>query len=242
MPKNDLSVCIITNNEADDLPACIKSVNFAKDVVVVDQGSIDDTVQIAKGLGARVFHREFDNFANQKNFAISQCQSDWILVLDADERVSKELSMEIQGVISQQHEYLGYEIPFKHFFMGKWIKFGGQYPSYHLRLVLKRVANYKGDVHERFEIERKNTGILNFAILHYSYKDSAELFRKLDDYSTREAKNVRRNMVDLISKPLYVFVKNYFIKLGILDGLPGLVWHSAFAYYEYLVARKAVFQ
>lgn len=234
-----VSVCIITFNEAVDLPDCLASVAFADEVVVVDSGSTDGTQDLARQAGATVFERKFDDFARQKNYAIDQSHHPWVLILDADERVTPALAQEIRHVIAE-HAQVGYMIPFRHYFMDRWIRHGGQYPSYHLRLVQRSAAHYHGAVHEVFNIAESQTGHLSQPIDHYSYKTISELRRKLGQYSSAEAKQVQRRMIDVIYRPIGYFAKHYLWERGFLDGWPGLVWFGSFSYYQFLVARKAV--
>jgi glycosyltransferase involved in cell wall biosynthesis len=145
-----ISVCIITKNEAENIAACIRSVAWADEIIVVDNFSEDNTPQIAESLGAKVYIEDWKGFGAQKNSAIHKASGDWILSLDADERVTDSLRIEIQQRLDLKNSVSGYYIPRKNYFCGKWIRYGGWYPDYSLRLFRKISGRFENrSVHEK---------------------------------------------------------------------------------------------
>ena len=222
-----LSVTIITRNEAKNIAACIKSVSWADEILVVDAMSTDATVEIAKSLGAIVYQRKWTNFSDQKSFALSKASQEWVLSLDADERVSPELAEEIQSLLREEPPCDGYEIPRKTFYLGKWIRHCGWYPGYQLRLFQKAKTRLTArKVHEGFEVEGKICQ-LSGDILHYTAETLDDHFKKLFLYSTLEAeeKSKRRKIYryDIFLHPMSAFFRKYIAQKGFLDGREGFL-------------------
>lgn len=225
-----ISVIIPTFNEADYIEDAIKSVSFADEIILIDSYSSDDTKQKALALGCKIIERRFDNFSDQKNYAISFATGDWILFLDADERVSQKLKFEILSVI-QTEKYSGYKISFPHFYMNRFL--------YHkidrvLRLVKNKNLKFTGDVHEKLHVEGAIGSLKNFMI-HYTYKGFFHLLKKKDSYAwfqanTSYGKGKKATYLHLIFKPLYRFFSSYILKRGFMDGVPGLALASINAY------------
>lgn len=239
-----ITVLILASNEEEDLPAAIASVKeVAQEILVVDGGSKDSTKETARRLGAKVVERPFDNFTNQRDFGMSQASEPWILSLDADERLSAQAAKEIPQVIQSQ-EYAGYEIPFETEFMGRVMRFSGLSGEKHLRLLRKSAARMKPglQVHERFEVEGK-TRLLSGVIRHRPYKNLSEYLAKCELYTDLAAQDFVRKGKRLSWRhsliPCYEFFRCYFLRLGILDGYPGLIWSALGAYHRYLRYAKA---
>lgn len=225
-----LSVIIPTYNEIDYLEDAVRSVDFADEIIVVDSYSTDGTAELAEKLGCKVLKRKFDNFSNQKNFALIQVKSDWILFIDADERVTQRLKTEILKAI-KSNRYEGYKINFPHFYMNRFL--------YHkvdrvLRLVRNNGVSFSGDVHEKLHVEGE-IGILKNFMLHYTYKGLNHFLQKKDSYAWFQAnmetkKGKKVSSFKLIFKPFYRFFSSFVLKRGFLDGVPGLAIASINAY------------
>lgn len=225
-----LSVIIPTYNEIDYIDDALKSVEFASEIIVIDSFSEDGTKERALEYGCKVLERKFDNFSNQKNHAISCATGDWILFIDADERVSQKLKNEIVSVI-EKSEHSGYKLSFPHFYMNRFL--------YHkvdkvVRLVKNKNVKFTGDVHEKLHVDGSIGSLKNFMI-HYTYKGLFHLIKKKDSYSWFQAntsikKGKKVTIFHLFFKPLYRFFSSYILKRGFLDGVPGLALASINAY------------
>ena len=217
-----LTVIIPTYNEENYIKDCLESVSFANQIVIVDSFSEDKTVAIALKYKCEIIKRKFDNFSNQKNEAIKHAKGDWILFLDADERVTERLKLELLDTIKKsKHE--AYKIRFPHFYMNRFL--------YHtenkvVRLVKNNTVYFEGLVHEKL-IHKGTVGILKNFMLHYTYKGLFHYIKKKDSYAWFQAtmeseKNKKATYFHLIFKPFYRFFHTYVIRRGFLDGIPGL--------------------
>jgi len=225
-----LSVIIPAYNEISYIEDAIKSVYFADEIIVIDSFSNDGTKEKALSLGAIVLERTFDNFSNQKNHAIAVAKSDWILFIDADERVTQKLKTEIQQAIASE-EYNAYKLRFPHFFMNRFL--------YHsenkvVRLVKNKGIHFEGAVHEKL-IHSGKAGVLKNFMIHYTYKGLIQYLNKKNSYAWFQANMARQkkkkaNLFLLFFKPTYRFFHSYIIKRGFLDGVPGLAVASMDAY------------
>ena len=222
-----LSVILITKNEAANIEACLRSVAFADEIVVVDSGSTDDTVQLARQLGARVeVTPDWPGFGPQKNRALALASHPWVLSLDADERVTPALRAEIEAVVQGQGDTPAWEIPRLTEFCGQWIRHCGWTPDHVLRLFRRGTARFSDDlVHERV-LASGAVGRLRQSLLHYSYPTPAHYWRKLEQYSQawaqqRHAAGQRTSMARAAAAGLVAFVRSYVFRLGVLDGAMG---------------------
>lgn len=229
-----VAVTVITRNEEERIGAMLESIRWAAEIVVVDCGSTDRTVELARRFTDRVVQHEFADFASQKNFADSLTARDWILNLDADEVCTPELASEIQGLPEDGCE--GYLLSRQNQFQGRWIRHCGWAPDYKLRLYRKSRGKWKGKVHESVELDGGIRPVkLQGKLLHYTYKDferylfSIHQFSKLAADQMRE-QGKRTGVLDLLVRPPLVFLKKYFLQLGILDGTPGFVISALTAY------------
>lgn len=222
-----LSAAIIACDAASQLEACLASVSFADEIVVVDSGSTDDTVAIAKRHGARVIHQEWLGYGAQKRFAAAQARHDWVLSLDADERVSDELRESIRRELATPR-FSAYEFPRRNRFMGRWLHHGEGYPDWSLRLFDRRHANWSQDpIHEKV-VAPGPVGRLFGDLLHESEQGIADYLAKQNRYTSLQAEQLyargkRAGMGKLVFNPLLRFVKFYFFRMGFLDGVPGFV-------------------
>jgi glycosyltransferase involved in cell wall biosynthesis len=232
-----ISVYIITFNEVEKIRDCINSVLWADEIVVADSNSTDGTIEIALELGARVIQIPFNGYGNLRNQAMNQCNGEWIMSLDSDERCTPKVRDEIIEIINNQFLEI-YKIPRKNFFMGRWIKHSGWYPNYRQpQLFKKGKMNYTMDaVHEGFiSNSNKKIGSLKNSIWQFPFKNTEEVMSKANRYSSLGVKKLQeRNVKGTIFKAFlhgfWSFLKHYIFKLGFLDGGPGFV--IAFSNFE----------
>jgi glycosyltransferase involved in cell wall biosynthesis len=236
-------VTVVTRNEAERLRPCLESVAWADEIVVVDAESQDKTVAVAREFTDRVFVRPWPGFAAQKNFALAQATGDWVLALDADEEVSVELRGEIGRVLEDPASLEGYAVPRRNLFWGRWVRHGGFYPDWQLRLFRRGRGRFvERAVHEAVVVEGR-VGRLRGPLLHRSYRDVSDLVQRADRYSTLAAEDwlrARRSArtPDLILRPLGRFVSMYVCRLGFLDGWRGLLLAGLYAYYVFMRSAK----
>jgi glycosyltransferase involved in cell wall biosynthesis len=238
-----VSVTIITRDEAAHIEACIASVAWAAEVLVVDSGSTDDTVARARAAGARVIVRHWPGYVAQKNFAAAQAAHDWILSLDADERVTPALSAEIQRQLTGGGTAAGYRMPRVTWHLGRWIRTTDWYPDHQLRLYDRRQARWAPRrVHESVQADGP-VGQLREDLQHFAYRDLAHHHLTMDRYTTLAAAEMfeqgrRAGFAHLTLLPWAAFLRNYLLRRGVLDGLPGLVISTMNAYYVFLKFAK----
>ncbi|MFB3853237.1 MAG: glycosyltransferase family 2 protein [Vicinamibacterales bacterium] len=223
-----LSVTVITRNEAANIAAALESVAWADEIVVVDAESTDATVALARERASSVHIRKWEGFVSQKNFAADAARHDWILSLDADERVSPELAEEIRRVLCATPPYAGFYVPRVSFYLGRWIRSTDWYPDTQLRLYDRRAARWAGGrVHESVRTEGP-VGRLRSDLLHYPYRDIAHHWETINRYTTLAALEMHEagrhaSIAGVAFRPPLAFVRNYVLKLGFTDGGPGLV-------------------
>jgi glycosyltransferase involved in cell wall biosynthesis len=241
VPK--LSVTVITKNEAADIGKTLESVRFADEVIVVDSHSIDDTVAIARRHTDRVVVRDWAGYIDQKNYAASLAAHDWILSVDADERVTPELAAEIRSRLQSDPPEAAFRIPRVTWHLGRWIRTTDWYPDYQLRLYDRRSAQWTGGyVHESVTV-RGQTGQLRGELQHYAYRDVADHLETIDRYTTLAARQMhedgrRAGLLQLAGHPPLAFLRNYLAHGGIRDGIPGFVISALNAYYVFLKFAK----
>jgi glycosyltransferase involved in cell wall biosynthesis len=247
--RASLSVAIIAKNEARHIRDCIESVAFADDIVVVDSGSNDDTVAIAQAAGARVVHQTWLGYGAQKRFAVNAAMHDWVLCLDADERVDAALAMEIQVALSSAQSF-AYELPMQQRFMNRMLNHGDGYPLWKLRLFHRKYAQWSDDpIHESVKTNEKPSR-LRGKLLHLPELTLHEWIAKQNQYTSLQAEHLlaRRKTTSvwqLVASPLWRFIKYYVLQRGFLDGVPGFVHavlNAAFVFSKYAklwsLARK----
>ena len=239
------SVVIITRDALRELPACLDSVGFADEVIVVDSGSTDGTPDFAAGRGARVVHQDWLGFGRQKQFAVEQARHDWVLCVDADERVSAPLRTAIEQALHKP-ACGAFRMPRCNRFMGRWLRHGEGYPDWSLRLFDRRLAAWSDDpVHEKVQA-RCAVGKLDGDLLHESAECMSTYLEKQNRYSTLQARQMleagrHAGAFQLLLAPLTRFVKFYVLRLGLLDGVAGLTHiligcYATFMKYAKLIA------
>lgn len=239
-----LSVCVIAGNEEDRIGDCLDSVAWADETVVVDSRSADRTAEIARARGARVIVRDWPGYVAQKNFALEQATCDWVLCLDADERVSPRLAESVRGVLAEDPGTVdGYRMARRTWHLGRWILHGGWYPDRKLRLVRRGRARWGGvDPHDRLDADGP-VGTLPGDIEHHTYRDIADHLRTIDRFTTIGARELHARGRGGASWRMFVhpplrFLKMYLLKAGFLDGLPGFVVAVLGGYYVFLKYAK----
>ncbi|MET0582001.1 MAG: glycosyltransferase family 2 protein [Pseudoxanthomonas sp.] len=226
-----LSACIITFNEADRIADCLASVSFCDEVVVVDSGSTDGTAAMAEQLGARVLVRPFDGYRSQKAFAAAQAGSEWILTLDADERVSERLRSSIQAAQAQGFAgAAGYRFARLSWYFGKFLRHGNAYPDRGLRLFDRRRGGWRGDreIHEAASVDGPVL-LLQGDVVHYPYRTLEQQLSKTQTYARMmaeydHARGKRASLLKLVLSPAWRFWRGYVFRFGFLDGWQGLVY------------------
>lgn len=221
-----LSAVLITENAAARLEACLESLGFCDEIVVVDSGSTDATAEIAHRHNALVVEKEWLGFGRQKQFAVDRARNDWVLCVDADESVSPELAASIAAALSNPVSPV-YRMARCNRFMGRWLRHGEGYPDWSLRLFDRRSARWSDDpVHEKV-LYAVTPGTLEGDLMHESAEDLRQYMDKQNRYSTLAAQQLfergkTAGMLQMVASPVVRFVKMYFLRLGFLDGLPGL--------------------
>jgi (heptosyl)LPS beta-1,4-glucosyltransferase len=241
VPK--LSVTVITKNEAENIADALSSVRFADEIVLVDALSSDDTVSIARRHTDRVIVRDWPGYIEQKNYAASIASHDWILSLDADERVTPELAAEIQRVMADDPRDAAFRIPRVTFHLGRWIRTTDWYPDFQTRLYDRRRARWTGKyVHEAVSVDG-SLGALRGELQHYAYRDIDDHLETIDRYTTYAARQMyesgrRAGLLQIAGHPPLAFLRNYVARGGIRDGTVGFIISALNSYYVFLKFAK----
>lgn len=237
-----VSVVIVAKNEASDIVACLERAAWSDERLVVDTGSSDATRELAAQAGARVLEHVWEGYAATKNWAFAQASGDWILSLDADERVSERLEEEVLGIGQGEAQHTAYEMPRRFHFQGRWLKHGGCYPDRQLRLFRRGKAEYGEElIHERLQV-KGTVGRLRGHLDHYSYITLSEYLAKLDEYSTLWAQQAyaqgRRSRWYHALALATGFTERYVLRAGFLDGRAGMTWAALAGMHSYMKYAK----
>jgi glycosyltransferase involved in cell wall biosynthesis len=244
-----ISVIILTKNEEKNILDCLETVGWADEIIILDDNSIDRTVEIAQSLNLKslkVLQQDLNgDFARQRNFALSHAQSDWVLFIDADERVSPQLRQEINDFIIEEKEqpvFNGMYLKRQDVLWGKMLKHGETGNAEFLRLARKDSGMWQGKVHERWEIKGESDVFENY-LIHYPHQTISEFLEEINFYTTLRAKELlvkgeKSSLFKIIIYPKAKFVQNYFLRLGFLDGLEGLVQAVLMSFHSFLVRAK----
>ena len=224
-----IAAIVITKNEERNITACLESLKWVDELIVVDAESADRTVELAKAHTSKVYVRPWPGYGPQKNFAMDQVAADWVLIVDADERVTDELRKEILGLLKTPGQAAAYRIPRRNFYYGCWIRGAGQYPDPQLRLVRRGRGRYNDlPVHEHLEVEGP-VGDLRGHLDHHTHPTVVSHELKIERYSTLAAEERIRNgksdaaWYHLLFNPGWTFIKFYLFRGGYRDGLPGFI-------------------
>lgn len=239
-----LTVTVITKNEERKISDCLKSISFADEIIVVDSGSTDKTVEIARHFTDKIIYNPWPGHIEQKNFAVGKSSNNWILSIDADERVSDELCEDIMKAMKNPEPGIcGYEMARKVFYLGRWIEHSGWYPDYRIRL-FRRNAGYWGGInpHDTVILNGKSQR-LSGDLYHYSYDDLAHHVRTMNSYTDISSKEYASRgraatLFHLIFHPAFAFIKKLLLKQGFRDGIPGFIIAVSTAYYVFLKYAK----
>lgn len=224
-----LTVLLPTYNEEAMIVDCLESVKWADEILVVDSYSTDRTLESARQYGARIIQHEYINSAKQKNWAIPLCEFEWVLQMDADERLEPSLQAEIRGLIKNPpNDVDGYRINFKHHLFGKWIKHAGLYPEYHLRLFRRDVGRFQDLEVDAHVVVPGRVETLHGHILHFGMESISHRLGFIDRYTRyeadeREKRGRRFSIFNITMRPLAAFTYYYLYRLGFLEGIPGLI-------------------
>jgi glycosyltransferase involved in cell wall biosynthesis len=244
MSRGRLSVVVVTRNEEERIRGCLESVAWADEIIVVDAESSDKTATVARELTDHVFVRPWPGFAAQKNFGLDQAQGDWVLSLDADELISTPLREEIGAILAGAGAHAGYAIPRRNVFWGRWIRHGGLYPDWQLRLLRRGRGRFvERSVHESVTVDG-SVGRLTGHLEHRSYRDVADFLERADRYSTLAADEWlasgrrARPLMDLVGRPVGRFLGMYVARAGFLDGWRGFLLAVLYGYYVLMRSAK----
>lgn len=224
---SSVSVIVITLNEAENIQDCLKSVEWADEIVVVDAESVDGTAELSREFTQKVYVREWQGFSAAKNFALQNCTCEWVLWLDADERVTPELKAEMQQTV-QSPKHVGYEMPRLANFLGRWIRHSGWYPGHVLRLFRRDTGSFNDAlVHEGVALNG-SVGRLQADLLHYTDRTLEHYFKKFNHYTSLAADQLHEQNRTfrwhaLLLRPPFMFFRMYILKRGFLDGLQGFM-------------------
>lgn len=238
-----MTLCVVTLDEEANLGDCLRSADFADDCVVVDSHSTDATRDIAKAHGARVLERDWPGHIQQKNFALDQAHHDWVLCLDADERLSPELRRSALQALEDPGDAAGFEMNRRTWYLGRWIRHGGWYPDRKLRLFRRSAGRWEGtNPHDHVRVEGP-VRTLDGDLLHYSYRSIADHLATIDAFTTiaareRAAAGRRPSWGQLVFGPLWKFVRMYVVQSGWRDGTAGFIVAALGAYYVFLKHAK----
>ena len=242
-----ISATIVTLNEERNLPRVLRRLDFCDEILVVDSGSADRTVELAAAAGARVLSRNWTGYADQKNFAAKSAANDWVLSLDADEELSEELAAEISALAGRTPPNLaGYRFPRRARYLGAWIRHSGWYPDAKVRLYDRRRAKWVGDfVHESVRTDGL-VGSLSGDLLHHTCNDFSDHVQTVNRYTTLAAQQLAAEgrtapFWRLALGPPWAFVRSFIVKLGFLDGGRGFLIASMAAFYVFSKYAKARF-
>ena len=239
-----ISATIITFNEEDNIAAALESLAWADEIIVVDSESTDRTVEIARQFTNQVYVRPWPGYSAQKNFAAQRASFDWVFSLDADERVSEDLSSELQSLMrGEEPAVAAFEMPRLTFYLGRWIRHSGWYPDHKVRLYNRKAASFEGEfVHESVKVNGR-TERLSGDIHHYTVRDASDHHRRIDRYTTLAARELyqkgrRTTHLSLLVSPAAAFLRSYVFKLGFLDGAQGVAIARFAAHYVFLKNLK----
>ncbi|WP_058187725.1 glycosyltransferase family 2 protein [Terracidiphilus gabretensis] len=252
--RQTLSVAMIAMNEEANLPRTLESVKWADEIILVDSGSRDRTLEIAESYGAKTSHHAFDGHGEQKNVALDLCTQDWILLLDADEELTPELQKEVQRTLAAEPPFTAYWIPRLNLILGRWMRHGGFYPDHKLRLFKRGTARLSEGVgphstpqHDEHQWGHKGT--LKCDMLHYAYPNLAVYLEHMNRYSSeiamllaarnRNSRSLLAFVWNAVLNPVATFFYNYIFRLGFLDGREGLLLHinhSVYIHWKFIKA------
>lgn len=248
--RKTLSVAMIAMNEEANLARTLETVKWADEIVVVDSGSKDRTIEIAQSFGAKTSYHAFGGHGEQKNVALDLCTMEWVLLLDADEPLTPELQREIQELLAGEPKYTAYWIPRLNLILGRWMRHGGFYPDHKLRLFQRGAARLSEGVGPHSTPQHQGPkGKLKHDMLHYAYPTMGVYLEHMNRYSSeiaallaaqgRTSRSLPAFVWNAVLNPWATFVYNYIVRLGFLDGREGLLLHlnhSVYIHWKFIKA------
>jgi len=241
--KIPVSVYVLTTDNRRTIERCLKSLSWAEELVVVDSFSQDGTYEICKQYTGKIFQKEWTGHRDQYQYAADLTTQDWIMFVDADEEISPELAEEIRTELDGKGKDLdGYFVYRRTYYLGRWIRYGGWYPDGEVRLYRREKGRWEGGLHAKLAVAGK-VGTLKNQYLHYTYRDISDQIQTIDRYSKTAVKDMVDyskpfRLVHLLFSPPFRFFRDYVLKLGLLDGIPGLIIAVSTAYYVFIKHAK----
>ncbi len=239
-----ISAVVLTKNEEKAIKDCLKALSFCSEIIVIDDYSLDQTVQIAQKLGAKVFKRHLNNnFSAQRNFGLIQANNEWVLFIDADERVPSMLKKEILSTINKNSsEIVGYYLKRQDIFLGKKLNFGETSRVKLLRLAKKKSGLWHGAVHEKWQVKGKKKTLKN-PLLHNRGLTLGDFLRRINFYTTIRSSQLyeqeaKSNILEIFLYPMAKFLHNYIFRLGMLDQIPGFLMAAMMSLHSFMVRSK----
>ncbi|OGW39867.1 MAG: glycosyl transferase [Nitrospirae bacterium RBG_13_39_12] len=238
-----VSVVIVTKNEEKNIREALQSIRDMAEIIIVDAFSSDNTLGISREYTDKIYQAEWQGYAKQKQMAIEHAKGPWVFVLDSDERFTESLRQEISDVVKNNGIYSGFYVPRKNFFLGKWIRHGGWWPDYTLRLFIKDKAFMEDrKVHEKVVVNGK-VGHLKNPLEHYTYRNVSDYIKKMDLYSSLSAEELKEKgasprIIKMVVHPLSTFLKMFFLRRGFMDGVHGLILSILYSCYTFLKYLK----
>ena len=241
--KIPVSVYVLTTNNRRTIEQCLRSLSWAEELVVVDSFSQDGTCEICKQYTDKLFQRKWTGYRDQYQYAANLTTRDWIMFVDADEEIPPELSEEIRTELNgRAKEFDGYFVYRRTYYLGRWIRYGGWYPDGEIRLYRRDKGRWEGGLHAKLVVDGK-VDVLKNEYHHYTYGNISDQIQTIDKYSTIAVNDMGDlakpfRCGNLIFNPLFRFIKDYFFKLGFLDGIPGFIIAVSTAYYSFIKHAK----
>src|SRR4030042_1250512 len=242
MEKTPVSVYVLTTNNRRTIERCLKSLSWAAEVVVVDSFSQDGTYDICKQYTDKIFQRTWTGHRDQYQYAADLTTQDWIMFVDADEKVPTELAEEIRNVLDGAEDWDGFFVYRRTYYLGRWIRFGGWYPDGEIRLYRREKGRWEGGLHAKVVVNGK-VGTLKNQYLHFTYQNISDQIQTIDKYSRIAAQDLAQggakfSLFKLLFHPPFRFIKEYLLKSGFRDGLPGLIIIVSTMFYVFIKYAK----
>lgn len=241
--KGNISVCILTFNNDRTIERCLASLQWADEVVIVDSYSTDDTLEICRRYTDQIYQRKWTSHQDQYRYAADLTSNRWVMFVDADEEVPPELAQEIQEELKANNgQWDGYISHRLTYYLGRWIKYGGWYPDYEIRVYDRNKGRWEGGLHAKVTVDGKLKTLRN-CYRHYTYKDISDQMQTIDRYSQVAAEDMllegkRFSLAHMLLNPLFRFLKEYVFKRGFLDGIPGLIIVVSTMFYVFIKHAK----
>ena len=238
-----ISVYVLTYNNERTIERCLKSVRWADEIIVVDHYSTDRTPEICRRYTGHFYQKEWTNYRDEYNYAVTLASHDWVMFLDSDEEISKELAQEIREELVSNDGWAGYGTPRMTYYLGRWIRHGEWYPDYKIRLYDRTKGKWEGRaLHPRIEVDGAVKRLIHDC-LHYNYRDISDQIQTIDRYSEMAAQvldeeHERSGLLKMLLHPPFRFFRDYFLRRGFLDGLPGFIIAISTMYYVFIKYAK----